>query len=45
MPNTGQDNTLEIMRASRKCFGIASYSRFDIGIELALSWLNEAGAS
>jgi len=45
MPNTGQDNTLVIMRASKKCFAIGSFSRLGIGIELALSWLNEAAAS
>jgi hypothetical protein len=36
---------LNISAALRKCFVIGSYSRFGIGMKLALAWLSEAAAS
>ncbi len=36
---------LDASASLRNCFVIGSYSRFGIGIELALSWLSEAAAS
>ena len=41
----GRNITFDIKRALRNCFVIGSYSRFGIGIELALSWLSEAAGS
>jgi hypothetical protein len=44
MPSAGQEITFDISAALRNCLAIGAYSRFGIGIELALSWLSEAAA-
>src|ERR1700745_1923409 len=41
MPSAGQEITFDISAALRNCLAIGAYSRFGIGIELALSWLSE----
>jgi hypothetical protein len=44
MPNTGQEHHTRDYARKQKLLCYRFYSRFGIGIELALSWLSEAAA-